>query len=41
MTLETTPAKPTSTVEESQSLVAITRLGWGRDGDVLVWRGRD
>ena len=41
MTLETTPAKPTSTVQTAHALDSNTRLAWGRDCDVFALRLRD
>ena len=41
MTLETTPAKPTSTVQTAHALDSDTRLAWGRDCDVFALRLRD
>ena len=41
MTLETTPAKPTSTVQTAHALDPNARLAWGRDCDVFALRLRD
>lgn len=41
MTLETTPAKPTSTLQTAHALDSNTRLAWGRDCDVFALRLRD
>ncbi len=40
-TLETTPAKPTSTVQTADALDPNARLAWGRDCDVFALRLRD
>ena len=41
MTLEATPAKPTSTVQTAHALDPNARLAWGRDCDVFALRLRD
>ena len=40
-TLETTPAKPTSTVQTTRALDSNARLAWGRNCDVFALRLRD